>query len=252
MKDHSRNFTRVLASRTLFGLSLAAVMSIAPVLAQAASAGQSGLLEQKLAAIKASTAANQQKLHHYTWTETSLITLNGNTRPPKQSLCSYGSNGKVQKTPIGTSAQSTSNASGPGSRLKNRIIEKKTAEMEDYMKRVAALIALYMPPNTSKMQQAFQKKNVSFQPGSGMVTLVFKNYVQPGDSMTLAFNTATKKISSVKVKTYLDSPQDGVSLAVSFASLPDGTNHASQTVIDAQAKNIRIVNTNSNYRKMSQ
>jgi len=50
--------------------------------------------------------------------------------------------------------------------------------------------------------------------------LVFKDYAQPGDQMTLSFNTAAKKISSVNVNTYMDNPKDAVTLAVQMASLP--------------------------------
>ena len=76
------------------------------------------------------------------------------------------------------------------------------------------------------MQQAFQAGKASLNPnaGPGVAQLVFKDYAQPGDQMTLSFNTAAKKISSLDVNTYMDDPKDAVTLAVLMASLPDGTN----------------------------
>ena len=54
-------------------------------------AGGSGSeLQQKVAAVKQSVADNQQKLHQYQWTETTQITLKGDPKPEKQSLCQYG------------------------------------------------------------------------------------------------------------------------------------------------------------------
>ena len=70
--------------------------------------------------------------------------------------------------------------------------------------------------------------------------------------MTIGFDTAAKKIRTLNVKSYLDNPQDGVTLLVEFASLPDGTNYPMRTTLDAQAKNMHVVNTNTNYRKMYQ
>ncbi len=67
--------------------------------------------------------------------------------------------------------------------------------------------------------------------------------------MTVGFDPVARKIRRLDVHTYLDTPQDAVTLAVDFASLPDGTNHPSRTTLDAKAKGIRVVNTNSNYRK---
>jgi hypothetical protein len=67
--------------------------------------------------------------------------------------------------------------------------------------------------------------------------------------MTLFFDTAAKKISSVNVNTYMDDPKDKVTLTVQMASLPDGTNYAQQTVLDATAKKLQATTTNSNYQK---
>ena len=43
-----------------------------------------------------------------------------------------------------------------------------------------------------------------------------------------------------------------MTLAVQFASLPDGTNYPEQTVLDAKAKQLQVTTTNSNYAKRVQ
>jgi hypothetical protein len=83
-----------------------------------------------------------------------------------------------------------------------------------------------------------------------LTNLVFKNYAKQGDQMTLGFNAAAKKIASINVNTYMDDPKDAVTLAVQMASLPDGTNYAQQTVLNATQKQIQVTTTNSNYAKM--
>lgn len=241
---HNR-IARMSGASALIGFSLATLLCNGALFAQTGGNGQE-MLKQKLASIKASTAENQKKLHQYTWTETSRITVNGNAKPAKESTCSYGPDGKVHKVPIGGAAATTSNEGG---RFKQRIIARKTAEMKDYMQQVGYVLQLYVPPNPQTMEQAFQKKNVSFAHGGGLADLVFKDYALPGDSMTIGFDPAAKKIRTLTVHTYLDTPQDAVTLVVDFSSLPDGTNHPSRTTLDAPAKGIQVVNTNSNYRK---
>jgi hypothetical protein len=228
----------------LSGILIGAVSAVSAV-------GQAGSdVQQKLAAVKQSAAENQQKLHNYQWVETTQLTLKGEPKPGTQSMCRYGPDGKVQKTAMGAPQQ----AAPSGGRLKQRVIEKKKEEMKDYMGGVKTVIGMYVPPDPQRMQQAFQAQKVSLNStaGSGVALLVFKDYAQPGDEMTISFDAAAKKIKALNVKTYMDNPQDGVTLAVTFASLPDGTNHVQQSVLGATAKQLQVTTTNSNYQPVGQ
>lgn len=252
MNRASANISTKHADRALprqTGLLLTAAVLLASLLPATAHAGGQGNpdLQQKLAAVKQSVAENQQKLRQYQWTETTQLTLNGDAKPPSQSMCQYGPDGTVQKTPLTPPPPPPS-----GGRMKQRVIAKKTGEMKDYMGQVKTLLALYVPPNPQKMQQAFQsgKASLTPSPGSGTTNIVFKDYAQPGDQMTLTFNAATKKITTLNVNTYMDNPQDTVTLAVRFASLPDSTNYVQQSILNATAKKLQVTTTNSNYQKL--
>ena len=234
-----RNVTPLLFQAALI------VCAIVPATTQTAGSE----MQQKMAAVKQSVAENQQKLHQYQWTETTQLTLKGDAKPPRQTLCRYGPDGQVQKTPIGAQAAAPS-----GGRIQQRIVKKKKEEMQDYMGQVQTLLAKYVPPDPQKMEQAFKAGNAALNPNPGAQTaaLVFKNYAQPGDQMTLSFSTATKKISTLNVNTYMDDPKDVVTLAVQISSLPDGTNYAQQTVLDAAAKKLQVTTTNSNYQRLGE
>jgi hypothetical protein len=134
------------------------------------------------------------------------------------------------------------------------VIANKKEEMKDYMGQVKALLAKYVPPDPQSMQQAFQAGRVSLNPNgsSEVAQIVFKDYALAGDQMTISFDTAAKKISTVKVNTYLDDPKDVVTLAVQFASLPDSTNYVQQTVLNASAKNLVVTTTNFDYKALGQ
>ena len=237
----------------VLGSFLVVAMLLTPALGQMSSSGQGPAgLQQKLAALKQSAAANKQRLHQYQWVETQQITYKGEPKPPKTFLCSYGPNGQVQKVPTGQPPEQQQQQSGRRGRLKEHVVEKKTDELKDYMQQVQSLLSLYVPPSSQRMQKAFEAHNVSIVPGGGAAQLVFKNYAQPGDQMTIAFDMATKKIQTVNVNTYMGEAKDVVTLAVQFASLPDGTNYSQQTVLGATAKQIQVTMTNANYSKLAQ
>jgi len=206
-------------------------------------AAQDSAAQERLSAVKQAMAANAQQLRKYQWIETTQVTLNGEQKPPTQNSCQYGPDGQVQKTPLGPPPQPPS-----GGPLMKRIIEKKQAEMKQYMGEVKSLLAQYLPPDPQKMQQSKQAGNLSINPVANSVNLIFKNYVQSGDQLTLTFDTAAKKVSSVNINTFMGDAHDAVTLQVQMAGLPDGTNYAQQTILNATAKNLLVVTTNSNYQ----
>ncbi len=206
-------------------------------------------LQERIAELKQSIAANRAKLQTYQWVETTEISFKGELKKRQQKQCLYGSDGKVQKTPIGDS----SGAKKPQRGLKGKIVEKKVGELKDYMERVGSLVSRYAPPDTQKMQASFQggKANLNLA-GGGVASIVFQDYAKPGDRVTFAFNTAAKKLQSYTVNTYLDNPEDVVNLRAEFSSLPDGTNYVAHTLLNATGKQIVVNTTNSNYRPVGQ
>jgi hypothetical protein len=211
--------------------------------------------QEKIAALKQSLAQNQAALRQYTWTEATEISLKGEVKKREQNQCRYGPDGKVVKTPIqsGDQAQQQQQAEGGrrrGGRLKESIVDHKVGEMKEYMEQVSALVHQYVPPDPQRIQSAVEAGGVAIQPSQGISTITIKDYLKPGDSVVLGFDPSTKKIRSYNVQTFLkDSKDDPVTLNVTFASLPDGTNYPQQTVLDAPSKQIRVQTTNSGYAK---
>ena len=230
------------SSKRLIAATFVMVAFSLAVLAQA-SGGANPELQQKFAALKQSAAANQQKLHKYQWTEIQQVTYKGDQKPQQQFMCQYGPDGKVQKFPMGPQQQPS------GGRLKQRMIEKKKDQMEQYMGQVKSLLAAYVPPNPAKMQESAQagKIALSRDPAAGLVNFTFTDYVQPGDKMVVAFDTTSKKIANLNVNTYMGQEKDAVTLMVDFSSLPDGTNYAEKTTLNVAAKQMVVTTINTNY-----
>ena len=220
-------------------MGVVAIAAAIPVISQIVD------IQQKLAAVKQVVALNKQSLLKYQWIETTQMTLDGDPKPQTQNLCQYGPGGQVQKTPIGAPPPPPS-----GGRLKQRIIEKKKAEMQQYMTDVKGVLSMYVPPDPQRMQQAYQSGKLSLNPAGGLMNLVFRDYAQPGDQMTLTFDQAAVKVLSLSVNTYMGQTKDAVTLQVQMATLPDGTNYVQQTVLNATAKKLVVTTTSSNYQKL--
>src|SRR5262245_1799120 len=214
--------------------------------------------QEKIAALKESLAANQAALKQYSWIETTAISMKGEVKKQEQKQCYYGADGKVQKTPLAGAAQPAAKkeetqARGGrrgGGRVKEAVIEKKVDELKDYMERVAALVHEYVPPDPQKLQAAQAAGHLAVQPSAGgIVMLQAKDYIKPGDSLSIGFDSALK-LSSYNSVSYVEKPkEDDVTLAVTFGKLPDGTAFPQQVLLDVKAKQIQVKVTNSGHKK---
>jgi hypothetical protein len=232
-------------TRLMFLVSVVAV-SVGVGFALSDAAGQNPQMEQKVAEIKQASAANKQALARYTWQEQQVISLKGDVKKTVSYQVSVGLDGQQQKIELGSSAAPPPS----GGRLKQRIVAKKTDEFQQYGQEVAALAKQYTQPDPQLLQQAYQQGSTSLQLGGapGTVTLVIKNYLKPGDSMTLVFDEGSKTIQALQIASYLTDPKDAVTIAVQFAKLPAGVNHVATAQINGVSKQMRVAIQNFNYQ----
>jgi hypothetical protein len=209
-------------------------------------AAQDQQMVDKLMGIKLAQEQNQQKLAQYVWQETETIAIKGDVKDTKTFQVMIGPDGKQQKNMVND--QKADSGGGRQGRAKERIIEKKTAEYEQYGQDIGALAKQYTTPDPSRLMQAKQAGNVSIQPGNGTVNLVIKSFVKPNDSVTLTIAEQNKQLLSVQVNTYLTDASDVVTIAAQFAQLPDGTNHVAATQINGVSKQLTVNTQNSNYQ----
>ena len=226
------------------GLSVAVLSAV--LTACATSVAQNPQMEEKLMAIHQAQVANKQRLAQYTWQETETISIKGEVKDTKIYQVQMV-NGQQQKTLVNNeSAQSE----GREGRIKERIVEKKTEEYEQYGQEIGALAKQYTTPNPEALMQAKQQGNLSIVPAAGTVSLVIKNYVKPGDSMTMTINEHAHSPVSVQVNSYLCHPKDAVTINAQFEKLTDGTNHVATTTIDGVSKHLTVNEQNSNYQRL--
>jgi hypothetical protein len=240
----------VIASAIGIGVSLQAQQP--PAQAAAGSA------QDPVAALKQSMQQGMAKVRQYEWVETTIISMKGEEKSRKQNRCYYGADGKVQKVSLDQPQQPAQDQGGGrggrrgGGKLKEKIVENKKDEMKDYMERTAALIHAYVPPDPAKIQAAKDAGRVAMTPqAGGKMRVAISQYLQPGDSLTVDMDTAASRLLGLGVNTYLDKPEEVVTMAVQMNTLPDGALYAAQTTLDVKAKNITVVIQNSGHKPVA-
>jgi hypothetical protein len=193
--------------------------------------------------------ASQAQLRAYQWIETTVITLNGEEKSRTQNSVYYGADGGIQKVPI--AGNDAGGDSGPRGPLRKKLVENKKAELTDYMKAASALVHSYVPPDQNLIQQAVNAGKLAvnmIEPGR-RVRLEFGNYLKAGDSLGIDIELPTNRLLGMQVSSYLDTPQDAVTLNVTMGVLPDGTIYTAQTVLNAPTKKMTVTVENTGYRR---
>ncbi len=229
-------------------LSNATVLFAAAVFA-AGAAAQNPQLQQRVAEIKEAAAANKRSLAQYTWQDQQTVSVKGEVKKQALYQVRLGPDGKPQKTLLSSTPAPSDGVSG--GRVKRHVVEKKKGEFEQYSQQVGALAQSYAQPDPQRLQQAFERGNVTLGSAGapGEVQLIVTNYLKPNDSVRFIFNRPQKAIQRVEVSSYLTNPQDAVTMQIQFAKLPDGTNHVANMTVNGVSKQLIVNEQNSNYVK---
>jgi hypothetical protein len=237
---------------------LAAMLGLGPNITAQQPAPAGGKPDH-VAALKQSMAEGTKKLAQYEWVETTVVSMKGEEKSRKQNRCYYGADGKVQKVAMGGEPKPEPSGGGGGGRgrkkggaVKGAIVENKIEDIQDYMEQAAALIHSYVPPQPDKIQSVKDGGRVAVNPqAGGTVRVEMKQYLKPGDLLAIDLDPAANRLLGLNVNSYVDEPDEPVTLAVQMATLPDGALYAGKTTLDAKAKNIQVVITNSGHRPVA-
>jgi hypothetical protein len=210
-----------------------------------AAAAQAAGSEQQVAALKQAAAANQASLRQYVWVQHTSMSYKGDEKSTKDEQVRYDAEGKLAKVPLAATVPDKKKG------VRGKIAESKGNEMKEYMESVIKLVEQYVPPVPAKIQEASKAgKMMVGTDAAGLTRMEFRNYVVAGDVMTLTFDMQAHQIRRIEVNSALE--KDPVTLAVVFQNLPDGTNYAALTTVNAVAKEIVVTVANRNHVKAAQ
>ena len=205
-------------------------------------------MKEKLAAAKQAAAKNAQALRSYTWLEKTELSLKGEVKNTKVDSCRYGPDGKVQKTPVVAPPPAEKKRG-----LKGKIVAKKTGEMKEELESAVALVQRYVPPSPDKMQVVMNAGTASIsQAGPAALTVTFPGYEKANDALKITFDAAITSLRQLDVITWLEKPDEPVTLRVTMQSLPDGLSYPGSIVLSIPSSKIEVRITKSNYQKLAQ
>jgi hypothetical protein len=194
--------------------------------------------------IKKNLAESMAKMKNYEWIETTTVFLKGEQKSVKQKQCYYSLDGKLTKVETGGTAA----AKKPGG-IRGKVAENKKEDMSDYMKEAIAKIQTYLPPDAEKIQKIYAGGMISIQvlEPNNKFKLSFPDYNEAGDILSMSINKPAQKIMAIDVTTSVE-PGDKVVFNIAYKDLPDGTQYAGTTILDAKAKDLKIVIENSGFK----
>jgi hypothetical protein len=212
--------------------------------------------QERAAMLKQWMAASQVQLHNYQWTTETVVTVDGEKKHDTRERCYYGDDGTLQKVPMGDAVEQSDGLPGilPPGKLINMFQKHKQKEMEEFINSALALLHSYIPPQTTDIQAAVHAGLMSvniLEPGK-RVELVFSNFKQSGDQLGVEIDLPTNRLLGLKLKSYVDSPDDPVAADVTMGVMADGTIYTQQAQLSASSKDLVIDVTNSDYQRIKQ
>jgi len=200
-------------------------------------------------------AGNQQKLHGYQWIETVTLTVDGNTRAPRRYLCSYGPDGKLQRTPLDAESRQSEGQGGAmrlrgGGLIRMAVAKRKKEKYQKEIAQIRALVRLYMPFDPAKLRAAAAAGQIVLDhSGTSESAFVITSYAKQGDQFRITVNRSTMRVAAVSVKSWLNKPKDSVTGQVQFGQLPDGTVYPALTTVNAPSEKLSITMGDSDYSR---
>ena len=237
-------------TRTLGLIASLALCLVLPVAAQAP-ADPAAAKKDHAAAVKDSLAKSMAALRQYQWVETTAVSIKGEEKSRTENTCYYGADGKLQKTPIGAPPSDEGKKKKRG--IKGKVAENKKEDISDAMKEAIGLVKQYVPPDPAKIQAAKDAGRLTLTPPdpAGQIRIVIKDYLKPGDSLTLDVNAATDRILGVTIATFTEKEKDKVGLKVSFGAFADGTVYPAKTQLDIASQELAVSIENAGYKKLA-
>ncbi|MGA8893428.1 MAG: hypothetical protein WB493_17845 [Anaeromyxobacteraceae bacterium] len=220
------------------------VIVVAAIALQAfAASAQANIGENaaKTVQIVQSRAANATLLKQYTWNERIDFLVNGQEKDLRLDLVNIGLDGKLQRT-----IMNDQSAPLPRGFIRRAIAEGKKKDLQQYIQGLGELLHKYTLPTPGAVLN-FLDTATTVPSGPGQLMVTGQNVVQPGDSLTIYLDAATKKTQRVTVSTTFQG--NPVSLTATFATLASGLNYPAYAEVVVPAKGYDVKVQNFNYQQ---
>lgn len=204
-----------------------------------------------LAALMAGMAANGAQLRQYTFKQRTEAYYKDELKNVRVDEVHYSLAGERVSIPLEEQKEQPQQPPRPlrlhpAARLVSNRIERKQAEIKDYVERLLSLAGRYLSPEQAKLQAALANAQISLPAGGAEVRISLLGFIKPGDSLTMSFDSATRRPTRSEARTSLDDKP--VTIAVTFDAVHSGPNYPARIVVTLDSEQLEVRMLTYDYR----
>ena len=174
---------------------------------------------------------NAKKLRQYSWKSRTEVRKGGETKSTQLHLVRYDPEGAVQQTLISQTSQQI-----PTRGLRGFIAKKKK---EDFLETLDGLRAVAKSYGSLAPEKTAERRN--------LIRVEGRDVLQPGDSMTVWLDAATRRQRRVEIQTTFDNKP--LRIVSEFQDLTDGPTHVARSVVEYPSRELSIITDNFDYER---
>jgi hypothetical protein len=188
---------------------------------------------------------NAKKLRQYSWKSRTEVRKGGETKSTQLHLVRYDPEGAVQQTLISQTSQQI-----PTRGLRGFIAKKKKEDFLETLDGLRAVAKSYGSLAPEKMQRFMSGASVAPEKTAerrNLIRVEGRDVLQPGDSMTVWLDAATRRQRRVEIQTTFDGKP--VRIVSEFQDLTDGPTHVARSVVEYPSRELSIITDNFDYER---
>jgi hypothetical protein len=195
--------------------------------------------QQPVGALMNGMTANSKQLRQYTFKQRTETYRQNELKNTKVDEVHYNAAGERVLIPLDEkTVQVEAPRRGPGHRIVARKIEEEKEKMKEYVARLMSLTSRYVVSDASRLQAAMDTAEVTTIGHSSEIRIRMRDFVKAGDSVTMTFDSSTKRPIKTEVRTALD---DGpVNIVLAFDQIREGPNYPGKMVVNSVAEQLEV------------
>ncbi|MBV9929079.1 MAG: hypothetical protein JOZ96_28975 [Acidobacteria bacterium] len=190
---------------------------------------------------------NAKRLRQYSWKSRTEVRKDGETKSTQLHLVRYDADGNVQQTLVSSTSPQL-----PTRGLRGFIAKKKKEEFVELLDELKAVAKSYgqLPPERMQRFMAGAAVAPEKTARGSFVRLQGRDVLQPGDTMTVWLDAATRRQRRVEVQTTLQGKP--VRLVSEFQDLTEGPTYLARSVIEYPSRELTVTAENFDHERARQ
>ena len=187
---------------------------------------------------------NAKRLRQYSWKSRVEVRKGGESKSTQMYLVRHDADGNVQQTLVSNTSQQI-----PTRGLRGFIAKKKKEDFVELLDGLKAVAKSYgaLPPEKMQRFMAGATVTPEKQGRWSLVRLQGRDVLQPGDSMTVWLDAATRRQRRVEVQTTFKGKP--VRIVSEFKDLDEGPTYLARAAVDYPSSELAVITENFDHER---